>query len=150
MKKSELKNGMVVELRDGRRYIVVGDELMCDIYFISFRSFDENLLAEYGLKEYDIMKIYNQVRSLNEIETTKDLLWKRPKEVIYTEGEIAILKALDVLGFERIERKTTDTLYATKYMVSLLLKYSLFQDIKRCETKLIKEMLEETNNGGIK
>ena len=114
MKKSELADRMVVELRNGDRYMVVGDMIMSDIYFISFRSFDENLLAEYGLKEYDIMKIYNQVHSLNEIETTKDLLWKRPKEVIYTEKELEILKALKVLGYKWIARDIINNLNAYK------------------------------------
>ena len=150
MKKSELADRMVVELRDGIRYMVMGESIIGEYYFLSLKDFDENLIAKNGFKVFDIMKVYNQVRALNEIETTEDLLWERKEKPIYTEGEIAILKALDLLGFERIERKTTDILYATKYMVSLLLKYSLFQDIKRCETKLIKEMLEETNNGGIK
>ena len=114
MKKSELKNGMVVELRDGDRYMVVGDMIMSDIYFISFRRFDENLLAEYGLKEYDIMKIYNQVRSLNGIKNTSYLLWKRPEKVIYTEKELEILKALKVLRYKWIARDIINNLNAYK------------------------------------
>ena len=153
MKKSDLENRMVVELRDGERYLVVGKIIMRDNCWLPIISYTENMLFANKNpetnKNLDIMKIYDKVLGLKQIGYTK-LLWERKEKPIYTEGEIAILKALNLLGFERIERKTTDILYATKYMVSLLLKYSLFQDIKRCETKLIKEMLEETNNGGIK
>lgn len=69
MKKSDLKTGMRVELRDGGIYIVLKDcetwmDGHQDILFIDKDDFlcgtnyNENLLDAEGDKEFDIIKIY--------------------------------------------------------------------------------------------
>ena len=61
MKKSDLKNGMVVELRNGKRFLIVNDrgfgEDSC-ITINGFMGYDENLNDIMRYSEFDIIKIY--------------------------------------------------------------------------------------------
>lgn len=66
MNKKDLKNGSVVELRNGDRYLVIG-KTMLDLkrfgFFIDLRKYDSSLLVpgENETSEYDIMKVNNSV-----------------------------------------------------------------------------------------
>lgn len=66
--KKDLKNGMVVETRDGCRYIVVGDRLLSEDGFLWFREYDDNLLDCITKREssiFDIMKVFDVTNNLS-------------------------------------------------------------------------------------
>ena len=64
MTKSDLKNGMVVELRNGKRFLIVNDlgigKDSC-IKLDGFFGYDENLYDIIGDSTFDITKIYKTV-----------------------------------------------------------------------------------------
>ena len=119
MKKSDLKNGAVVKLRNGDKYILLlntyyGDEK--DDYFISLRNggylefddYDENLESEDGEKEYDIMKVcqnaYVGDNFRNHVINDRDKwTWKRQEEVVMTISEIE-----EKLGINGLKIKKED------------------------------------------
>ena len=92
MKKSDLKNGNVVETREGIKYLYHcknSDKFLNldDDGFLWIRDFDKNLKSIYDLNEFDIMKVYKDY-------TCKELLWERKEKPQLTEDEKVILKNL--------------------------------------------------------
>lgn len=97
MKKTDLKNGMVVELRNGKRFLIVNDigigKVSC-INLDGYFGFDENLNDVRGNSTFDITKIYktrgctfnnlfdNEVLSLIWEREEKSKLSKEDKKVI--------------------------------------------------------------------
>ena len=72
MKKSDLKNGCVVETRNGRKYIKIDNTLVCfeiidnkitPYCWLDLRLFKENLTSVEN-KKFDIMKVHNDVETL--------------------------------------------------------------------------------------
>lgn len=113
MKKSDLKNGCVVEIRDGSKYIkidntlvcfeIVGDEIIT--YWLDLRLFKEDLTSVEN-KKIDIMKVHNDVMSeygncIKAINKTFNLdkpIWtwvrkEKPKSIL-TPKEKAYLEAV--------------------------------------------------------
>ena len=96
MKKSDLKYGNVVELRNGdnlllcRWWTMNGGELI-DLsgngYTISCIYYCEDLTNVNGFENLDIMKVYKDY-------TCKELLWERKETPKLTEDEKAILRNL--------------------------------------------------------
>lgn len=65
MKKSELKNGAVVELRNGGKYLKVDDTLISfeiDGSFNSLNHYNEDLKTYYS-SDFDIIKVNNNVEN---------------------------------------------------------------------------------------
>ena len=101
MKKSDLKNGMVVELRNRKRFLIVNDRGIgkdtC-INLDGFGGYDENLNDVCGEKTYDITKIYKTVG--NTFKTLFDnerlnLIWEREeKQELSNEDKQIIKKGL--------------------------------------------------------
>lgn len=64
MKKSDLKNGMIVEVRTGEKYLVHNDKLLSDnlVGHLSLNEellgYDDDLRDINNVKNYDIMKVY--------------------------------------------------------------------------------------------
>lgn len=80
--KSDLKNRMVVECRNGEKYIVIDDILLSMFGHINLNDYNEGLRIktireEPYLAEYDIMKVYDQVFSLDFSKNISKLLWDR-------------------------------------------------------------------------
>ena len=101
MKKSDLKNGMVVELRNGKRFLIVNDrgfgEDSC-ITINGFMGYDENLNDIMRYSEFDIIKIYktegNTFKTLFDNERL-NLIWEREeKEGLSKEDKQIIKKGL--------------------------------------------------------
>lgn len=88
MKKSDLKSGMVVVIRD-RKYVLIGDNFVNDTGFIGLEGYDEDLKYKYSsdIGEWDITKVYsapNWGRGFTERLSTlyaSKLLWDREREV---------------------------------------------------------------------
>ena len=86
MTKSDLKNGMVVELRNGKRFLIVNDfgigKDSC-IYLDGFFGYDENLYNVIGDSTFDITKIYKTVghtfKTLFDNESLS-LIWGREEK----------------------------------------------------------------------
>ena len=105
MTKSDLKNGMVVELRNGKRFLIVNDfgigEDSC-ITINGFMGYDENLNDIMRYSEYDIIKIYKTEGNTFENLFDKDrlnLIWEREeKSKLSKEDKKIIKKGLKILN----------------------------------------------------
>ena len=115
MKKSDLKNGMVVELRNGKRFLIVNDfgigEGSC-INLDGFMGYNENLNDVSGFSEFDITKIYktvgNTFRTLFDNERL-NLIWEREeKQELSNEDKQIIKKGLKKIQEECKKHKYCD------------------------------------------
>ena len=90
MKKSDLKYGNVVELRNGDKLLFCWhfvDAMLVDLegrQFITLDTYHEDLTAIDGVVDLDLMKVYKDY-------TCKELLWER-KDPKLTEDEKVILR----------------------------------------------------------
>ena len=107
MKKSDLKYGNVVELRDGTRYLYYSfyDNSLIDLngYFrscLDAYSDELNHKLRCGL---DIMKVYNNY-------TCSKLLWERKETPKLTEDEKVVLRNIDK-DYKWIARDLTGMVY---------------------------------------
>ena len=122
MRKSDLKSGMRVVLRNGERYIVVGEILYCSNWgFMNLNSYNDELtelrdcLSEND--NWDIVKIYsptNISKPLADDSFTDDtLLWER-KEL--SERDKKVIDAIRLLhpNYKWIARDRNNKLYACR------------------------------------
>lgn len=137
MKKSELKNGAVVETRNGTKSIkidntlvnfyIFNDKISCG--WLKFDDYNEDLTyksVDEEEKEWDIMKVNNNVTNekvhcfyaiYNVFNTQKDTwTWEREGKSILTDKEKAYLKAViepvkDRVKYIRKRRITYDFIY---------------------------------------
>ena len=101
--KSDLKNRMVVEIRKGEKYILVGDRFLSKTGFLWLNThtdknhgvhqgYNDDLTIDSG-DSWDIVKVYKEVNCLNFDENSPfcslSLLWERSsiKEVTMAEVE---------------------------------------------------------------
>lgn len=116
MKKSDLENGMIVEARDGCKYIVIKDftEKTCDDYgyndilleingngFMPLDTYKDDLLRpdrDSIAINYDIMKVY-YIERLGNPKLGLVLLWERKNDLKIIEQQINKIKK-----YFRIER----------------------------------------------
>ena len=107
MTKSDLKNGMVVELRNGKRFLIVnalGIGKDSCIYLDGFFGYDENLNDVSGFSEFDITKIYKTVG--NTFKTLFDnerlsLIWEREEKQELSKEDKQIIKK----GIKKIQEE---------------------------------------------
>lgn len=114
MKKSDLKSGMVVEYRDGRKRLVVNDDLIGDDGSLSLTYYNDDLKDnEYSVldSDFDIIKVYRYKdnRSLSYLlkDDNLELIWERKdnkltnKELKSTKDLIEnIINSMIMLTFE--------------------------------------------------
>ena len=101
MKKSDLKNGMVVELRNGKRFLIVNDlgigKDSC-IKLDGLVGYDENLYDINGDSTFDITKIYiSSGRTFKNLFDNErlNLIWEREeKQELSNEDKQIIKKGL--------------------------------------------------------
>ena len=86
MTKADLKNGMVVELRNGKRFLIVNDLGIGEDTYINlggYDGYDENLNDISDAKTFDITKIYKTkgfaFKNLFDNERLS-LIWEREEE----------------------------------------------------------------------
>lgn len=77
---------MVVEIRDGTRYLVCGDKLIRDGGYMELCDYTEDLLCtdddpDYDVSDFDIMVVYKEVCTLYAVTNTTNVLWER-KELL--------------------------------------------------------------------
>ena len=114
MKKSDLKYGNVVEIRNGLKFLYIGNSnLSLKTDFLRLDREDFNLLVSYyrndctynnrNLQHLDIMKVYNDY-------TCEVLLWERKEKPQLTEDEKVILRNLPK-EYKWIARDSNDFIY---------------------------------------
>lgn len=103
--KKDLKNGMVVEYRDGERALFLEGKLIEDDNWVDLEYFDDNLNYTDD-KDSDIMKVYfinnmkgvwgysDLAKHLKNI-TNLELLWQRKAL-----PRLSITDIIDILGYE--------------------------------------------------
>ena len=91
--KNDLKSGMVVETREGNRYMVLEDRLIREGGFLYFSDYYVDLSFQDN-NVYDIMKVWKPtIRSIKGmLEGPDNLIWVRrtPKEMTIKEIEVAL------------------------------------------------------------
>ena len=102
--KADLKDGMVVEYKDGRRRLVVADMLIGKDGFLTLNSYSEELKSN-SFDEHTIVKTY-KIREAATFDCVLDninleLIWKRTKTKHMTTEEMR--KKLEELTGEKIE-----------------------------------------------
>lgn len=88
MKKSDLKDGMIVQTGEDL-YLVCGDKFLSLNGYMEFKDYDENLkIKDEGFEKYNINFVYKEEGSLglglkNLLNSTKLLekIWERPREI---------------------------------------------------------------------
>lgn len=88
MKKSDLKDGMIVQTGEDI-YLVCGDKFLSLNGYMQFKDYDENLkIKDEGFEKYNINFVYKEAGSLglglkNLLNSTKLLekIWERPREI---------------------------------------------------------------------
>lgn len=80
MKKSDLKNGMVVETKSGKmRGILIDNNLMFKYSSIPLSEYNEDLKS--SIHWFDIFRIYAMPKGYDLDSNTLNLLWERKKEI---------------------------------------------------------------------
>lgn len=78
MTKKDLEERMVVETREGNRYLVCGTSMIRNKGYCNFHDYDENLTSKSRFSSLDIVKVYDVVNTLEEItDPNLELLWER-------------------------------------------------------------------------
>lgn len=107
--KADLKDGMVVEYKEGGRRLVVANMLIGEDGFLTLDSFRENLESIEFAEEHTIAKIYKvkEGRSFKYIleDCNLDLIWERKETKRMTAEEMR--KKLEELTGEKIEVEPT-------------------------------------------
>ena len=78
--KADLKDGMVVEYRDGNKRVVLGDKLMGENCYLPLRCICDDLTGASG-KCYDIVKVYtSSAHTLHDYCDSRylTLIWEAP------------------------------------------------------------------------
>ncbi|WP_349392945.1 hypothetical protein [Clostridium perfringens] len=97
MKKSDLKDGMIVETGEDL-YLVCGDKFLSLNGYMQFKDYDENLkIKDEGFEKYNINFVYKEAGSLglglkNLLNSTNLLekIWERKKEIDWSKVPFGI------------------------------------------------------------
>ena len=82
-KKSDLKNGMVVETRNGHLYFVFNERLIRKYVWDRLTNWNEDLSSKNNLIEYDIIRVFNM--DFNKFYCLNDLLKKDNLKLLWEE-----------------------------------------------------------------
>ena len=105
MKKSDLKCGNVVEVRNGDKYLLYDNDFLnlAGGGYLSPNQYNENLMTVDDYTKFDIVKVYKN-------HTCKELLWERKEIPQLTEDEKVILRNLPKY-YKWIARDGDDMVY---------------------------------------
>ena len=99
--KEFLTDRRVVELRNGERYLIVGDFFMGENdYFIKGDFTDD--LANHGLRKFDIVRIYEEIPKIGALYYKElGIIWERkPKKMTKEEIEKALGYEIEIVESE--------------------------------------------------
>ena len=118
MKKSDLKNGMVVELRNGKRFLIVSNwgigKDSC-IKLNGLVGYDENLYDINGDSTFDITKIYiSSGRTFKNLfdKDRLNLIWEREEKQELSNEDKQIIKK----GLKKIQEECKSHKYCVGCM----------------------------------
>lgn len=99
--KEFLTNRRVVELRNGDRYLIVGDFFMGENNFFIKSDFTDDL-ANHGLRKFDIVRIYEEISKIDTLYNKDlDIIWeRRPKKMTKKEIEEALGYEIEIVESE--------------------------------------------------
>ena len=164
MEKKDLKAGMMVELRNGSRYVLIPNSYGLQLINVknatnwesSLSGFNDDLTSSDKFIK-NIVKVYGLSYTSPFNLDDRKLLWERDFKIKLTTEEIEILKALKVLGMKAIARDkdrrlnafdtlclgSTDDGYWLKSFVNTIgIKSSTFNFIKCEKAESIDELLK--------
>lgn len=117
MKKSDLKTGMVLETRNGEKYLVMLNPDCKDMELINFKGgymplyyYNNELIftekpAEKPAREFDVVKVYSAGWTIRDLLSDKEhmkfkLIWERnePKEMTISEIEKELGYKIKIVG----------------------------------------------------
>lgn len=96
--KNYLINRLVVELRNGEKYLVCGDVLINDEGIVIIEKYSNDL--KYKNNDYlDVMKVFKPISYLRKIKnvTDEDVIWERKDANI---REMTLGEVEDILGYK--------------------------------------------------
>ena len=96
--KEFLVDRRVVELRNGERYLIVGDFFMGENNFFIKGDFTDDL-ANHGLRKFDIVRIYEEISEIGTLYNKDlDIIWERkPKKMTKEEIEKALGYEIEIV-----------------------------------------------------
>lgn len=115
MKKSDLKTGMVVETRNGEKYLVMLEPDCKDMELINFKGGymplyyynNELIFTEQSVQGFDVVKVYSVGWTICDLLSDKEcmefkLIWERnePKEMTIEEIEEELGYKIKIVGDE--------------------------------------------------
>lgn len=110
--KADLKDGMVVEYRDGNRLLVFGHKLLDDNNFDFINDIADDLTdKKYKNKDFDIIKVYKV--NIENVKRLSDILKHENLELIWERNEVKHMTVnemrgkLEELTGEKIEVKSS-------------------------------------------
>ena len=107
MKKSDLKNGMVVETRNKEKGIILNEKIILKDGFVNIYDLYENLECNFAFSRdgYSIDQIYkhtpNCFDDLPNFEKNMELLWERKKQPKLSEKDKKVIKK----GLKKIQEE---------------------------------------------
>lgn len=119
MLKKDLLSGMILELRNGKRYLLINETMINFDIALTINWFEDDLTYSPD-NQQDIVKVYRSSMLYSLKDTFKDkhldLIWERKEsnEIDLTDREVEILKALKVFGHTYIARDS-NALYGNLY-----------------------------------
>ena len=103
--KEFLTDRRVVELRNGKRYLIIGDFLIGESNFFTKGDFTDDLVNR-GLRKFDIVRVYEEISRIENLHN-KDLniivniIWERkPKRMTKEEIEEALGYEIEIVESE--------------------------------------------------
>lgn len=114
MKKSDLEAGMIVDTRDGRRFLLVkdtseGDIIINDNGWNRLCYYNDDLTSEF--RDLDIVRVYKgKFGGFTYMLSESPLIWERKEMPTLTDAERVILKSLNT-KWEYIARDVSGELY---------------------------------------
>ncbi|MEM1973682.1 MAG: hypothetical protein QXN68_02710 [Thermoplasmata archaeon] len=106
---------MVVETRNGNRYLVFVDKIIRDNGWLRLSNYSDDLNDKDNEKEFDIVKVFDIVNRLDDVKTTTKLLWERKEKLPYETPK------LNLIDLEDIE-KIAIFVYALAFAINKLTK----------------------------
>lgn len=92
MKKSDLKDGMVVELRKGTRLMLINDYLHNEMHEYNFNNYNEYLIHHQNVNILDIVKVYiidiSNIKEMFKSIKLKDMLADEFLKLIWEREEV--------------------------------------------------------------
>lgn len=132
MTKKDLKNGMVVETREGERYLVHNNRIIRNDSYLYVNNYNEKLIDKDGDSQYDIMKVYkSDALHLNNIfsDSRLELIWSR--EDIKVRDKVKVINVGSAYSsyYEWVERNIREAYLRYSYDIKQPIDYGILCEV---------------------